>query len=233
MPPDAVSTPPPLPPELPNIPGGWTTLTVDVGPRVIDLVLPAKPDDFLDDPAVLEANRRDDYMPYWSYLWPAAVPMSRALSHAGWPSGTRVLELGSGVGLVGLAAMARGWDVTFSDYDETSLLVCRWNARRNGLPDPPVLRLDWRDPPAEQFPVIVGCEVIYDAKNHEPILNVLEQMLAPGGVCWIGDPCRSQAPKFFELALRRGFGVVVRNEAGRVVACPVESGLQIFELRRE
>jgi hypothetical protein len=31
---------------------------------------------------------------------------------------------------------------------------------------------------------------------------------------------------------QRRFGVVVRNEEGRVVAFPVETGLQIFELRR-
>ena len=26
-----------------------------------------------------EANLRDDYMPYWSYLWPAAQPMARRI----------------------------------------------------------------------------------------------------------------------------------------------------------
>lgn len=207
-------------------------MTVDLGERVIDLILPAVPDRFLDDPDVLEANRRDDYMPYWSYLWPAAVPMARALAHATWPAGTRVLELGSGVGLVGLAGLAQGWDVVFSDYDETSLSVCRENARHNGLPTPRLLRLDWRVPVEERFPVIVGCEVIYDWKNHEPILNLLERMLAEDGVCWIGDPVRSQAPKFYALARERGFEVTVRDGAGSEVEFPVTGDLQIFELRR-
>jgi predicted nicotinamide N-methyase len=219
------------PPDLPEIPGGWATLAVDVGERDIDLILPAVPDRFLDEPDVLEANRRDDYMPYWSYLWPAAVPMAQALVHAGWPAGTRVLELGSGVGLVGLAVLARGWEVVFSDYDETSLSVCRVNAQRNGLPVPRTLRLDWRSPADERFPVILGCEVIYDAKNHEPILNLLERMLAADGVCWIGDPVRSQAPKFYALAQKRGFRVTVRDGQAREVAYPVAGDLQIFELR--
>lgn len=223
---------PDAPPDLPEIPGGWATLAVDVGERVIDLILPSVPDRFLDDPDVLEANRRDDYMPYWSYLWPAAVPMARALAHADWPAGTRVLELGSGVGLVGLAALARGWEVVFTDYDETSLAVCRVNAQRNGLPVPRTLRLDWRSPVDERFPVILGCEVIYDAKNHAPILNLLERMLADDGVCWIGDPVRSQAPKFHALAQERGFHVRVRGENGRERPTSATGALQIFELRR-
>ncbi|REJ96793.1 MAG: hypothetical protein DWQ29_00635, partial [Planctomycetota bacterium] len=118
---------------LPEIPGGWTRQTIDLGWRTIELVQPATPDCFLDEPSVLEANRRDDYMPYWTYLWPASVPMARVLKTASWPPGTEVLELGSGIGLVGLAAKARGWQVTFSDYDETSLALCRVNAERNSL----------------------------------------------------------------------------------------------------
>jgi len=217
---------------LPPVPGGWTRQTIDVGFRTIDLVLPAVPDKLLDDPEVLEANRRDDYMPYWSYLWPASAPMSRALIHADWLPGTRVLELGSGIGLVGLAALARKWDVTFSDYDDTSLELCRQNALRNDLPDPALLKLDWRQPADLQFPVILGCEVIYERRNHEPILDLLQQMLAPGGVCWIGDPGRSQAPRFLDTAAARGWQIALINADCQRVP-EYRQQFCIFELRRD
>ncbi len=218
---------------LPEIPGGWTRQTIDLGWRTIELVQPATPDCFLDEPSVLEANRRDDYMPYWTYLWPASVPMARVLKTANWAPGTEVLELGSGIGLVGLAAKARGWQVTFSDYDETSLALCRVNAERNSLGAVETLRLDWRRPAERQFPVILGCEVIYEARSHEPLLTLLQAMLAPGGVCWIGDPGRSQAPRFYKLALDHGFQITTRDETGNQCAFPSGTKLQILELRRE
>lgn len=217
---------------LPDVAGGWTTDVVDLGFCALELVRPALPDALLDDPLVLEANRLDDYMPYWSYLWPAAVPMARSLAHAAWPPGARVLELGSGIGLVGLAALARGWDVTFSDYDETSLALCRLNALRNGFPAARTLRLDWRAPTSLQFPVILGCEVIYERRNHAPILDVLDRMLAPAGCCWIGDPGRTQAPPFCELARSRGYAVAMRDERGALRSA-YRQQFCLFELRRE
>ncbi|RPI80172.1 MAG: hypothetical protein EHM42_12555, partial [Planctomycetaceae bacterium] len=55
---------------LPPIPGGWSEREFVLAGRTLSLTLPGDPDAFLDDPEVLAANRLDDYMPYWSYLWP-------------------------------------------------------------------------------------------------------------------------------------------------------------------
>ncbi len=210
--------------DLPEVVGGWTSRTIDVGFRTFELWLPADPDELLEDPEVLAANQRDDYMPYWSYLWPSAVNMAACLAGANWPDDAKILELGSGVGLVGLAATARGWDVTLSDYDETALTACRINAARNGLGEIPTLRLDWRSPLAQRFDVILGCEVIYERRDHAPLIRLLQQMLAEDGVCWLGDPCRSQAPRFCEDATTAGFDVTVRQHAER---------FQIVELRHQ
>lgn len=217
---------------LPVIPGGWTRQSIDVGWRQLTITLPAQPDEFLDDPDVLEANRRDDYMPYWAYLWPASGNFARWLPAAGLPSGTCALELGSGIGLTGLAALTLGWDVTFSDYDEQSLRLCRHNAAENGFPDIRTLALDWRIPLPEQFPVIFGCEVTYDAASHEPLLNLISLMLAPGGRCWLGDPGRSQGPRFAALAAERGYSVTVRDAENRERPEPLRGEFQVLELRR-
>ncbi len=53
--------------ELPAIPGGWGSELFEAVGKQFDLWLPQKPDAFLDDPGVIEANRRDDYMPYWRH----------------------------------------------------------------------------------------------------------------------------------------------------------------------
>src|SRR3954453_17759227 len=102
--------------------GPVASTEVVIGGRPVVLVRPADPDRLLDDPGVLAWNRRDDYMPYWAYLWPAAYLLAEAVAREEWPEvrggdTMEVLEIGCGLGLAGLVAMARGLRVQFSYYD--------------------------------------------------------------------------------------------------------------------
>jgi Lysine methyltransferase len=219
---------------LPPIPGGWSQRDFVLAGRTLRVTLPASPDAFLDDPDVLAASRRDDYMPYWSYLWPASLESAVAVLNHDWSqansgaclerdapplskggqggagglqTGLRItdesihaLEIGAGIALTGLAALARGLSVTFSDYDQRAIDLALFNARENQLElHAEGLLLDWRQPIDRQFPVIFGCDVIYEKQNHRPILGLLEKMLAKDGECWITDPGRHQADAFIEL----------------------------------
>lgn len=217
---------------LPEIPGGWSPQEFHVGPKTLKLMRPTNPDLFLDDAEVQKENSRNDYMPYWAFLWPSAVKMAAAVLDPEWDRGSEILELGAGIGLVGLASLARGDRVVFSDYDATALHLCQFNALLNGLETPEIIRLDWRDVPQRTFPVLIGCEVTYDANLHEPLLECIEKMLAPGGVCWLGDPGRFQGPFFYEAAIRRGFRVRVQDENGKEHPAPLSNQFQILKLDR-
>jgi|GEM_PF-446631 len=210
---------------LPTVPGGWATSEVQVGDRQIQLLLPANPDAFLDDPQVQQANSESDYMPYWTYLWPAARHMAKLVLDEPWRPGTPTLELGSGIGLVGIAALATGLRVTFSDYDRTSLLAAEQNALRNDLKADAAVLLDWRTPEASslqgRFKLILGCDVIYEVALHEHLLNVLDRHLEDDGVCWLGDPGRSAFNAFRERATRRGYSIDLHDEHGR--SCEFEA----------
>lgn len=219
---------------LPEIPGGWRTGCVSVADRFLELHLPADPDRFLDDPAVLAANRRDDYMPYWPYLWPTSETLAQALSRAGWPAETEVLELGCGLGLVGLAGLLHGWRVTFSDHDPNAVRCALLNARRNGLAERASgLVLDWRRPLERRWPVILGSDLTYEPQTIPSLVELLSRMLAPGGVCWIGDPGRTHAGRFFQLAQEQGFHVRIQDAAGLDCLRPTPARFQMFVLRRE
>lgn len=196
---------------LPEIPGGWTTRDVAVAGRSFRLSVPASPDAFLDDSNVLAAHDRDGYMPYWGYLWPTSLEMAVAVLQHDWPAGQSALEIGAGIGLTGLAGLAAGLNVTFSDYDAQAVSLALYNARQNGWPHAQGLLLDWRKPGAEQFPLIFGCDVIYEKQNHEPILNVLDAMLMETGECWLADPGRHQADAFIDLARRRHYECRLRT----------------------
>lgn len=185
---------------LPSIPGGWTTRDFVLAGQTLHITLPASPDAFLDDPEVLAANRRDDYMPYWSYLWPTSLETAVAVLNHTWPPGTAALEIGAGIALTGLAGLVGGLHVTFSDYDQQALDLVLFNACNNQLQAKAQgLLLDWRKPIDQQYAVIFGCDVIYEKQNHRPILGLLEKMLAKTGEAWITDPGRHQAEAFLQL----------------------------------
>jgi predicted nicotinamide N-methyase len=218
---------------LPEIPGGWHRETLDVADRSLTLFRPGNPDLFLDDEQVHAENSRNDYMPYWAFLWPSAVTMATAVVKSpDWPAGSEVLELGAGTGLVGLAGLLRGDRVVFSDYDRTALHLCRLNARLNGLGDPELLHLDWREQTSRRFSVMIGCEVTYDATLHETLLDLLERMLLPGGICWLGDPGRYQSRFFFEKAQRRSFDLELTDGQGTVVSEITPGEFHLLKIRR-
>ena len=216
---------------LPALPCGWTVREYSFGDRTLKLTVPGRPDALLEGSEVRAANDRDDYMPYWAYLWPAAIYMSRAVLLADWSEGTRVLELGCGVGLIGVAARAKGCRVTMTDYDASSVAVAQHNARLNGFDDVEACVLDWRTPPSKTYPVILGCDLLYEQRNLVPILDLLEVMLEPGGLCWLADGGRKVAHQFWYLARERGFTLTMRDTEGTEITAP---GLryQLFELRR-
>jgi predicted nicotinamide N-methyase len=194
-----------LPDALADVPGGWTTDNVSIAGRNFRLTFPARPDALLDDPAVEVAHARDGYMPYWGYIWPSAWDMAAEVLRGQWTGPRDVLELGSGVGVVGLAGLAAGLNVTFTDYDEQSVALSLHNANQNGWTDAEGIVLDWRRPPSRRFPIVFACELIYETRNHEPVLGALDAMLADDGVCYLADPGRTQAPAFFALAKQRGY----------------------------
>lgn len=228
----------PSPPRLP-IPGGWTLRRIDWGGREIAIWLPADPDAFLEDADSIAAHgpsaekpKRSD-IPFWQYLWPAAETMARLVFAHDWTqAGSNALELGAGVGLVGLAGLANGLRVTFTDYQEPALIAAAENAKLNGFTRFETSLLDWHAPGSAQYPVILGCEVIYEPAIHEPILNVLDRMLSPHGLAWLGDPGRSHVPAFLERAASRGYAVEIRNAANEVVPETIFGAFQLLILRR-
>ena len=166
---------------------------VRAGGRSIRLVRPGDPDRLLDDPAVLAWNQAEDYMPYWAYLWPGAFLLGDAVAAGGWPERTPTLELGCGLGLPGLVAVALGLAVEFTDQDPTPLRFVRRSAASNGF-DPAlysVALLDWRHPTPGRFELILGSDITYERRLIPLVASVIAAKLAPDGVALITDPDRS------------------------------------------
>ena len=133
--------------------------------------------------------------------------------------------------MVGIAALAKGYRVSLTDYDAKSVEAARHNARLNGFSDFEAFELDWRHPPARTFPVILGCDLLYEQRHLTPILDLLDIMLEPGGTCWLADGGRKVAHQFWYLARERGYAVTMRDLEGREMATP-GFHYQLFQLDR-
>jgi predicted nicotinamide N-methyase len=152
---------------------------------------PADSDRLLDHPALAEAMARDDNMPYWADLWPAARMLAKWIVKQRWPAGLHALEVGCGLGLVGVAALSVGVRVTFSDYDATAVRFAAANARLNGLTNFDTLQMDWRRPPEGlRVRVVLASDLIYELRNVAPLVALVKKVLAPDGVCLLTDQDR-------------------------------------------
>jgi predicted nicotinamide N-methyase len=143
---------------------------------------------------VQAAHEKHDYLPYWTDLWPAARMLAKVILREPPAPGTRVLELGSGLGLPGIAALAAGLRVTFSDCDATALQFAAANARANGFTEFELLLLDWCHPPDDlRFPIVLASDLVYELRNINPIVRFLTYVLQPDGLCLLTDQDRLPA----------------------------------------
>lgn len=169
---------------------------------------PTASDDLLDHPAVHSAFASDEYLPYWADIWPAARMLAKVILAEPWEPNLRALEIGCGLGLPGIAAMARDLHVTFSDYDSTAVQFADHNARLNGFSEFATLPFDWRAPPADlKFDVMLASDLTYEARHIEPLVALLRQALVPGGLCLWTDQDRPPAKQFREELDRLGWPV--------------------------
>lgn len=189
-------------PKLPTVAGGWAERTVPVGGQQVRIAVPADPDAILDDAATIEQNQADDYMPYWCWLWPAAIQMAAAVSNIPLPK-ARGLEVGAGLGLAGISGLLSGHDIVISDYREEAVQSAQHNAALNGFPDADVRCIDWREQPTERYEYLLACDVLYETSEHQHLLRFADAALRDHGECWIGDPGRMQVEAFVDAAQDR------------------------------
>lgn len=199
-----------------------TVEKVIVEGRTFMIERPAGLDRVFDHPAVRAAYAKDEYIPYWADLWASARMLAKVILREPWSKLSDrfglplpALEVGCGLGLAGVAALSRGLRVTFSDCDEGAVQFAAANAKRNGFKDFETLAIDLRHPPELAFPVILGSDVMYEERLIEPLVNLIDRSLVPGGVALITDPDRQAA---------KGFRWQVQNAGLAVEASLIRAG---------
>lgn len=143
--------------------------------------------------------------PYWAEVWPAALGLSRWFFERNLPAADAI-ELGCGLGLVGIALARMGWRVEATDYVEDALVFTSHNAVRNRAgPDHRVAYLDWRHPVGTSRESLVASDIAYERRDHSYLNRLLKSLLKPGGRLYLSDPRRPVAATFISGLRERGF----------------------------
>jgi predicted nicotinamide N-methyase len=175
-----------------------------VGDAVYRVIHPTEADALIDE----EEFERDERLPYWADLWPSAVALARYVAEENLEE-RRVVELGCGVGLPSVVALARGAKVTAADHYAVALESARYNARVNlGDREPETRLLDWHASDTEglePFDLVLAADVLYESRNVPALAALIPTLLAPGGEVLIADPRRKDTPVFLESMRERGF----------------------------
>ena len=178
------------------------------------LLRPESPESLIDE----QEFERDEFLPYWAELWPAALALAEALPDL---AGLRVVELGCGLGVPSLVAARGGAAVLATDACAEALELVERNARENGL-DVTTACVNWNAPDElvarGPFDLVLASDVLYERQSVARLLALLPRLSREA---WIADPGRPAAGAFMKGARRRWS-----------VASDVRDGIEIHRLIR-
>ena len=134
--------------------------------------------------------------PFWAFAWAGGQALARwLLDHPAEVAGKRVIDLATGSGLVGIAAMKAGAaSVLAADIDPFCAAAVAANARSNGV-EIAFTEANLLDAPPPPVDLICAGDVFYEKPMAEAVLAWLKQAQANGTRVIVGDPGRTYFPK--------------------------------------
>ncbi len=138
-------------------------------------------------------------IPFWAFPWPGGIAVARyLLDQPEVVAGRRVLDLGSGSGLVAIAAALAGADhVVANDIDPLAVAAVELNAAVNNVTVEALgadLTRDAEHPAVIDAEVVIAGDIAYDQTMSEGVFNLVRRFASRGVEVLVGDPGRAHLP---------------------------------------
>ena len=154
--------------------------------------------------------------PFWVKLWESAMILSHAVTTLPDPAGKTMLEIGAGLGAPGITAAACGFDVTLSDYEDIIMDFQKVSVAASGLANVNCIHLDWLDPPdIEPFDFLIAAEVLFREELFEPLLQVFDRFLKPGGSIFLAHDARRKCLPLFMERAKKEYNIAGKKQSMR------------------
>jgi predicted nicotinamide N-methyase len=143
------------------------------------------------------ADADEDFgSPYWAHYWGGGLALARyLLDHSALVRDRSLLDLGTGSGIVAIAAVLAGArQVQAADVDPYAIAAARLNAAANGVEIATLLADLTLRPPSSAADVLVIGDLFYDPDTAPRVLNLARRHAAMGAMVLIGDPLRAHLP---------------------------------------
>ena len=163
--------------------------------------LPQQEVDIVIDPDTKDALRLNEMIIFPDrmdglHIWEAGIVLGRYVYfHKELFEGKKVIELGTGVGIVGIAVLkyCKPLSVEVTDYKEEILYNSISNIKKNNLWKQGISKgtlLDWKnyEKVKEKYDVIVGSDLIYAGAPVVELAKLMDKLLNIGGKVYILVP---------------------------------------------
>lgn len=165
-------------------------------------------------------------------LWPSGWALAQRVARIP-VEGVRILELGCGLALSSLVLARRGAAITASDHHPLARVFLAANARRNGVPAPAFVDLQWADPAPglDGFDLIIASDVLYERGHAELVAGAIERLASAQARIIVTDPGRGQIGRLGRLLGAQGFtGTIEAIALGATLDAP--SGGRVLQYVR-
>ncbi len=134
--------------------------------------------------------------PFWAFAWAGGQALARyLLDHPELVAGHEVLDIGSGSGIVAIAAAKAGAKrVTAAEIDRFAAAAIALNARLNGVTVNVETR-DLLDRGAAGWGIALAGDVCYEEPMSSRAVALLRRIAARGRPALLGDPGRAYLPR--------------------------------------
>lgn len=196
----------------------YETDTVDIviRNRKFSFFVPKSLDRFIDPENVL------NNFPLWAKIWEPCLILADYLASMPVNPEKRFLEIGGGLGLVGIVASSFGHKVTMTEYNHDALNFANANAHINNCSSNiEIKELDWNKPELKgTFDRILGCEIIYKKESFYPILRLFRTYLKKDGEILLSERARKSSMEFFRQ-MSEHFNIkaqkkIIRNDSDEI-----------------